>query len=396
MTDQPLLDNYQRLLEISRDLASTLDLRVLLHHIVHAAADLCNAEAASILLYDQNRQDLRFEVATNMDDPLMRGISVPVDSSLAGWIVTNRQPVLISDVEKDHRHYNQVGDSVNIKIKTLLGVPLIHKDKVIGVLEAINKQSGGFSPQDQDLLSALGAQAAIAIENSRLFQQTDLISDLVHELRTTLASLTTAVHLVNRPEISEEQRRRFIDILQQEISRLSDLTTSFLDLARLESGRTQFHAETFSIKPLLEDCLEIMRGRAEEKNLTLAGMIDDDLPELNGDKGKIKQVVLNLLSNAIKYNYPQGSVDLSAKENDGEIVLSVSDTGPGISQENLKHLFEKFYRVPGTEKLAMGTGLGLSICKQIVEAHGGNIEIQSQVVKGTTFIVHLPLISLVH
>jgi len=396
MTDQPLLDNYQRLLEISRDLASTLDLRVLLHHIVHAAADLCNAEAASILLYDQNRQDLRFEVATNMDDPLMRGISVPVDSSLAGWIVTNRQPVLISDVEKDHRHYNQVGDSVNIKIKTLLGVPLIRKDKVIGVLEAINKQSGGFSPQDQDLLSALGAQAAIAIENSRLFQQTDLISDLVHELRTPLASLTTAVHLVNRPEISEEQRRRFIDILQQEISRLSDLTTSFLDLARLESGRTQFHAETFSIKPLLEDCLEIMRGRAEEKNLTLAGMIDDDLPELNGDKGKIKQVVLNLLSNAIKYNYPQGSVDLSAKENDGEIVLSVRDTGPGISQENLKHLFEKFYRVPGTEKLAMGTGLGLSICKQIVEAHGGNIEIQSQVEKGTTFMVHLPLISLVH
>jgi len=396
MTNQPLLDNYQRLLEISRDLASTLDLRVLLHHIVHAAADLCNAEAASILLYDQNRQDLRFEVATNMDDPLMRGISVPVDSSLAGWIVTNRQPVLISDVEKDHRHYNQVGDSVNIIIKTLLGVPLIHKDKVIGVLEAINKQSGGFSPQDQDLLSALGAQAAIAIENSRLFQQTDLISDLVHELRTPLASLTTAVHLVNRPEISEEQRRRFIDILQQEISRLSDLTTSFLDLARLESGRTQFHAETFSIKPLLEDCLEIMRGRAEEKDLTLAGIIDDDLPELNGDKDKIKQVVLNLLSNAIKYNYPQGSVDLSAKENDGEIVLSVSDTGPGISQENLKHLFEKFYRVPGTEKLAMGTGLGLSICKQIVEAHGGNIEIQSQVVKGTTFIVHLPLISLVH
>jgi signal transduction histidine kinase len=396
MTDQPLLDNYQRLLEISRDLASTLDLRVLLHHIVHAAADLCNAEAASILLYDQNRQDLRFEVATNMDDPLMRGISVPVDSSLAGWIVTNRQPVLISDVEKDLRHYNQVGDSVNIKIKTLLGVPLIHKDKVIGVLEAINKQSGGFSPQDQDLLSALGAQAAIAIENSRLFQQTDLISDLVHELRTPLASLTTAVHLVNRPEISEEQRKRFIDILQQEISRLSDLTTSFLDLARLESGRTQFHAEIFSIKPLLEDCLEIMRARAEEKNLTLAGMIDDDLPELNGDKDKIKQVVLNLLSNAIKYNYPQGSVDLSAKENDGEMVLSVRDTGPGISQENLKHLFEKFYRVPGTEKLAVGTGLGLSICKQIVEAHGGNIEIQSQVEKGTTFIVHLPLISLVH
>lgn len=396
MTDQALLANFQRLLEISRDLASTLDLNELLHHIVRAAADLCDAEEASILLYDQNRKDLRFEVATNMEDPLMRGLSVPVDSSLAGWIVTNCQPVLISDVEKDQRHFGQVGASVNMKIKSLLGVPLIRKDKVIGALEAINKRSGSFSIQDQDLLSALGAQAAIAIENSHLFQQTDLISDLVHELRTPLASLNTTAYMFNRPEITEEQRKRFIEIIQGEISRLSDLTTSFLDLARLESGRTQFHAETFSLKSLLKDCLEMMRSRAEEKNLTLTGTIEENLPDLTGDKDKIKQVILNLLSNAIKYNYPQGSVLLIAKARDGEIVLSVRDTGPGISEENLKHLFEKFYRVPGTEKLAMGTGLGLSICKRIVETHGGKIEVQSQVEKGTTFIVHLPRMSSVH
>jgi signal transduction histidine kinase len=110
------------------------------------------------------------------------------------------------------------------------------------------------------LLSALN-QAAIAIENSRLFLQTDQISDLVHELRTPLASMNTSAYLLNRSEISADQRSHFIEIIQQEISRLTDLTTSFLDLARLESGRTQFHAETFSIKPVLEDCLEIMRSR---------------------------------------------------------------------------------------------------------------------------------------
>ena len=395
MTDQVLLASFQRLLEISRNLASTLDLNVLLYRIVHAVADLCNAEAASILLYDQNRKDLRFEVATNMENPLLRGFSVPVDSSLAGWIVTNRQPVLIPDVDTDRRHYGQVGASVNMKIKSLMGVPLIHKDRVIGALEAINKQSGVFTLQDQDLLSALGAQAAVAIENSRLFQQTDLISDLVHELRTPLASLTTATHLFDRPDVTQEQRSRFIEIIQQEIARLTDLTTSFLDLARLESGRTQFHAELFAMEPVIEDCLEIMRPRAEERKISLTGMIEADLPELNGDKDKIKQVVLNLLSNAIKYNYPQGSVNLNVKAGAGEIILSVNDTGPGISEENLRHLFEKFYRVPGTEKLALGTGLGLSICKRIVETHGGKIEVQSQVNKGTTFIVHLPLVSTV-
>lgn len=392
MTDQSLLVNYQRLLDISRDLASTLDLSELLYRIVHAAADLCDTEEASILLYDQNRQELRFEAATNLDDPFMRGVSVPVDSSLAGWMVTNRQPVLIENVENDARHFGQVGVAVNMQIKSLLGVPLIRKEKVIGALEAVNKRSGSFSIQDQDLLSALGAQAAIAIENSHLFQQTDLISDLVHELRTPLASLNTAAHLIPRPDITEEQRSRFIGIIQQEISRLSDLTTSFLDLARLESGRTQFHSETFALKPVLEGCLEIMRSRAEEKNLSLSGTIPAGLPDLKGDKDKIQQVMLNLLSNAIKYNYPQGQVVLTVHENDQEIIVSVSDTGPGISAENLTHLFEKFYRVPGTEKLALGTGLGLSICKRIVEAHGGKIEVQSQVERGTTFSVHLPLI----
>jgi signal transduction histidine kinase len=396
MTDQSLLVNYQRLLDISRDLASTLDLSELLYRIVHAAADLCGTEEASILLYDQNRQDLRFEAATNLDDPFMRGVSVPVDSSLAGWMVTNRQPVLIDNVENDARHFGQVGVAVNMQIKSLLGVPLIRKEKVIGALEAVNKRSGSFSIQDQELLSALGAQAAIAIENSRLFQQTDLISDLVHELRTPLASLNTAAHLIPRPDITEEQRSRFISIIQQEISRLSDLTTSFLDLARLESGRTQFHSETFALKPLLEDCLEIMHSRAEEKSLSLSGTIPADLPDLKGDKDKIQQVMLNLLSNAIKYNYPQGQVVLTVHENDHEIIVSVSDTGPGISAENLTHLFEKFYRVPGTEKLALGTGLGLSICKRIVEAHGGKIDVQSQVERGTTFSVHLPLIPPAH
>jgi signal transduction histidine kinase len=393
MTDQALNASFQRLLEVSRDLASTLDLNDLLFRIVHAAADLCHAEAASILLYDQHRKDLRFEVATDMDDPLMRGISVPVDSSLAGWIVTNRRPVLIADVEKDSRHFDQVGISVNMKIKTLLGVPLINKENVIGALEAINKQSGEFSVEDQDLLSALGAQAAIAIENSRLFFQTDLISDLVHELRTPLASMNTSAYLLNRPDLSTEKRSHLLEVIQQEISRLTDLTTDFLDLARLESGRTQFRAENFSIKPLLDDCLDIMRSRAEEKELTLEGSIDNDLPELNADRDKIKQVILNLMSNAIKYNYPKGRVELSASVNGGELLIAVSDTGPGISEENQKHLFEKFYRVPGTEKLATGTGLGLSICKRVIETHGGKIEVQSRVGKGTTFIVHLPLVS---
>ncbi len=382
---------YQRLLDISRDLASTLDLEALLDRIVHAAAELTGAQEASILLYDQITKELHFEVATNMSQPMMRGIIVPLDGSIAGWIVANRQPVIIADTAQDQRHFVRVAQVTKVKTTCLLGVPLVTKDKVIGALEAINKRSGQFSEEDQDLLTALGAQAAVAIENARLFQQSDLISDLVHELRTPMASLSTAAHLLLRTDLPDEQRHRIVEIIHDETFRISDLASSFLDLARLESGRAQFRLETFDSRNLLEDCDGVMRSRALDKGLSFDLVIPSKLPEIKADRDKIKQVVLNLLSNAIKYNSSQGKVTLGASATAEELVITVSDTGAGLSPESLSHLFEKFYRAPGSEKLASGTGLGLSICKRIVEAHNGRITVKSEVGVGTLFTVYLPL-----
>jgi len=384
------LELYQRLIEISRDLVSTLDLTELLTRIVNAAADLCQAEAASILLYNENDRELYFEAATNMDNPTLRGTSVPVENSIAGWIVTNRQHVIINDTQKDERHYTPVGVSMQMDIHSLIGIPLIAKGMVIGALEAINKIHLSFNEDDLDLLNALGAQAAIAIENSRLFQQSDLISELVHELRTPMASLNTAVHLLVHPDVDDKQRQYLTTMIQSEIGRLSELTTSFLDLSRLESGRTQIHTQMTNLEEVLSDCSEMMRARAQERELILKNLATNGLPAVRVDPDKIKQVVINLLSNAIKYNYPGGKITLQSVVQDGYLGFSVADTGPGISSEDMKHLFEKFYRVPGSEKLAPGTGLGLSICKRIIAAHHGRIDVESQVGKGTKFTVLLP------
>lgn len=382
---------YQRLIEIARDLVSTLDLNELLYRIVDAASDLCQAEAASILLYDAERGELHFEAATNIEYPTMRGLTVPVESSVAGWIITHREPLILNNVAQDNRHFAQIGERLQMTIHSLMGVPLITKNKVIGVVEAVNKKSGLFTEDDLDLLSALGAQAAIAIENSRLFQQSDLIAELVHELRTPMASLNTAVHLLLQPDISDEQRLYIINMIRSEIARLSELTTSFLDLARLESGRIQFTPEKLALNPLLEGCIEIMRARAQEKNLTFEKSLPPDLPTVFADADKIKQVVINLLSNAIKYNTMGGKIIVESFVNGNYLAFSIADTGPGISEEDRKHLFEKFYRVPGTEKLASGTGLGLSICKKIIDAHQGKIEVESAVGQGAKFTVYLPL-----
>ena len=391
MTDQiqaDLLPRYQRLIEITRELASTLDLNALLQRIVHAAADLCNAEAASILLYDESKQVLYFQAATNLDEPLQRGLVVSMDS-LAGWIIKNQQSVLIPDVSQDSRHWGEVAAS--FATHNLLGVPISTKHKVVGVLEAINKHYGQFSEQDQDLLMAMGAQAAVAIENTRLFQQSDLIAEFVHELRTPLAALSIAAHTIQRPEISEEQRERIYHTLVTETQRLSEMARSFLDLARLESGRVQYEPEIFRISDLIKDCISVINSSIVEKNQTIYFNVSDDLPSLRADRDKIKQVVINLLSNAIKYTPEGGTITIGARVEGKEMEISFSDTGRGIPPEGLAHLFEKFYRVPGTSSIAQGTGLGLSICKKIIEVHGGHIDVTSQVDIGTTFKFYLPL-----
>lgn len=396
ISHEMILQRYQRLIEISRDLASTLDLDHLLARIVQVASDLSESQEASILLYDENSHKLFFQTSTNIQEhPVLRGINVPLES-LAGWVVTNRQPLIVNDVKNDGRHFNKVDKSTQFSTSSLMAIPMMTQDKVIGVLEVLNKHEGNYTQADEDLMLALGAQAAVAIQNTRLFQQTDLISELVHELRTPLSSLMALSSLVQRTEISEQQRANLTRTIQSETQRLNDLATSFLDLARLESGRASFHLSFFDLPPLIDECFSVTQSKAEEKGLTLRAEMAGELPKIEADRDKLKQVILNLLSNAIKYNRPGGCiqvrVDNDAQETGPGVLLAVADTGVGIPEDALPRLFTRFYRVQGSEKIATGTGLGLSICKRIVEAHNGCITAESQVGTGTTFSIHLPLL----
>jgi len=387
------LDSYLRLIEISRDLASTLDLDTLLDDIVHASADITHAEAASILLYDDTARQLYFQVATNIDGPTMRGLVVPLDKSIAGWIVTNRKSVRIDDAHKDERHFSDVEQTIGYSTKSLLGIPLITKNKVVGVLEVLNKKRGRFTDPDESMLTVLGAQAAVAIENARLFQQSDLIAQFVHELRTPLASLSTATYLLLRPEMSREQRDQIVNNIHGETLRLNSLASSFLDLARLESGRVQFRKTRFSVADLIYECWDVMTSKAQETNVQIRVEVPGDMPLMEADRDKIKQVLLNLLSNAIKYNRTNGSVIVTGNFTESEQSITIQDTGLGIPEESIPHLFEKFYRVREHEGKASGTGLGLTICKQIIQGHNGRIEVKSKMGVGTSFTIHLPRVS---
>ncbi|HPH95801.1 MAG TPA: GAF domain-containing sensor histidine kinase [Anaerolineaceae bacterium] len=394
MTDCPqetLVHRYQRLIEISRDLASTLDLDSLLARIITVARELSDCQEASILLYDELSQQLFFQTCTNLDDnPALRGMLVPLEGSIAGWVVSHREIVIVNDAPKDKRHYDNVDKSIKFSTNSLMGLPMVTNDRVIGVLEVVNKRNGNFTQDDQDILTILSTQAAIAIQNTRLFQQSDLISELVHELRTPLSSLSTISYLLKRPEVPTEQRIRLADTIYAEAQRLNEMATTFLDLARLESGRAKFHFTIFEIPPLLEECINLVRMQAEERQIELFLDVRPDMQTLEADRDKVKQVILNLLTNAIKYNRPAGCITVHASSPD-KIQVSVSDTGIGIPPDAMPHMFEKFYRVRGSEKVASGTGLGLSICKKIIESLRGKIEVNSEVNVGTTFTITLPI-----
>jgi len=389
MTDHKLRQ-YEHLISISRDLASTLDLESLLQKIVNVAAELSVSEAASILLYDEANQQLFFQTATNTEnEPKLMGIVVPTDS-IAGWVALNRQPVTVADVHQDNRFFNQVEKDLNYPTRSILAIPLIVKEKLIGVLEVLNKKSGTYTPEDEEILMILGAQAATAIENTRLFQQSDLISELVHEIRTPLTSINTISYLLQQSVMDCEERDRLARIIQAETQRLSRMTTQFLDLSRLESGRTGFNRVRFNLPELLRECAQSVQPEAKKYGIQLTLEIPENTLEIDADRDKIKQVILNLLSNAIKYNRENGKIILHSHHDENWVVISVKDDGMGIPEEEIPKMFSKFFRSGHTEGKKPGTGLGLSICKRIVEGHGGKVSVQSRLGEGSTFTVQLP------
>jgi signal transduction histidine kinase len=388
---QQTLRAYHRLLDIARDLATTLDLDTLLNHIVRLAADLNEAEEASILLYESQKQQLYFQASTDLDNAAkMRGITIPAES-IAGWVALHREPVIVTDVHQDSRFFRNIDQLLQFDTRSIVAVPMIHKDQLIGVLEVINKRTDTFTPLDQEIMIILAGQASVAITNARLFQQSDLIAELVHELRTPLSSINTIAFLLQRQGVAEPQRIALAQTIQNETERLNELSSSFLDLASLESGRYQFKQELFEPEALLHESYEITHSMAAERQITIELQIPPGLPPVKGDRDKIKQVLLNLLNNAVKYNRAGGSIIASIRVEQNQLWFSVLDTGFGIPANLRPQLFDKFFRADPSDPATPGTGLGLYICRKVIEGHGGRIEAASQENAGSTFQFYLPL-----
>jgi two-component system phosphate regulon sensor histidine kinase PhoR len=193
---------------------------------------------------------------------------------------------------------------------------------------------------------------------------------------------------------NEAMQEEFYGIIQSQAQRLNRLIENILNISRIESGLIKVEKVPVSLTILIEEQLQMIKSYAEEKNIKVTGQKPIIFDQVLVDKDMVSQVVVNLLSNAVKYTPSGGSVRIETQvdENKGVVCVTVTDTGTGISQEDIRHVFDKFYRVSANKEKAKGTGLGLNLVKQIVEkVHGGRVFVVSEVGVGSTFGFELPL-----
>ncbi len=397
-----------RLVEVSVTLSSTLDQQQLITYIISAAAELLNSETASILLYDSKLNELRFAAATGTDPKELAKIPVPLEGSIAGSVFRENRPVIINDVSKDMRHFRQVGDKVNFQSKSLVGVPMRIKDRVTGVLEALNKKDGRiFTEADSRVLAILASQAAVAIENARLIDalqkayndlgkldkmKGDFIAIASHELRTPLGVILGYATFLREEAKGEagEYAKAVLDSAVHMRKLIEDMT----NLRFLEVGQMALRREPMNLRQLLTEARTEMLSLADAKNQTIT--VQDGYGPLivNADRSKLAAVMSNLLTNAIRYTQEGGKIEISGFVKGNEAWVVVKDNGRGIPKRDLENIFQGFFQVEDHMiRKSGGMGLGLSIVRGTVKLHGGRVWAESEGEdKGATFIFTLPVV----
>ena len=219
-----------------------------------------------------------------------------------------------------------------------------------------------------------------------------VVSTVSHQLKTPLTSLRMSIHLLLEERIGplNDKQIELLMAARDDSERLAGILNDLLDINRMESGKSRLALEPATPKALVRDAMEPFLVDAKDKGVTVVNKVSDDLPEVMADAEKIRHVFANLLSNAFRFTGPGGSVTIRAEQEQDRVAFLVEDTGKGIPEEELQHLFGQFYRAPGQDEKS-GVGLGLAIAKEIVRAHGGDVGAESVVGKGSTFRFTLPL-----
>jgi signal transduction histidine kinase len=397
--------------DVSQAVNSTIDLETVLSTIVTKAVQLSGTEAGTIYVFDEASQEFRMRASYGMDDAIIaeiKGRHIRMGETVVSRAVLQRKPVQIYDVQHDPS--SPVLDViVRAGFRGHLTVPLLGADRIVGALVVRRKEPGEFPQSTIDLLQTFAAQSVLAIQNARLFgeleeksgeleqasrHKSQFLANMSHELRTPLNAIIGVSEMLREDAEALKQDVEPFDRVLGAARHLLALINDILDLSKIEAGRMELHLETFRLLPVIKDVANTIESMAIKNGNRIVIDCPADLDTLHADQTRFRQSLLNLASNANKFT-EKGIITIAAQqrhENGHEwLTLAVTDTGIGMTAEQMSRLFQEFSQASSaTASKYGGTGLGLAISRRFCQMMGGDIMVESEPGRGSTFTIRLP------
>jgi signal transduction histidine kinase len=397
--------------EVGQAVSSTLDLEAVLRTIVAKATALANVDGGAIFEYDAPREEFRLHTTHELPDDLVAALGakpMPKGEGVVGQLALTGRLAVVADISDDRAYRSRVRDLLLLHgYRSLLALPLLREDRVLGGLVVNRRQPGDFPARVIELLQTFATQSALAIHNARLFREIEdkgrqleiasrhkstFLANMSHELRTPLNAIIGFTRIVMRrskDQLDPKQYENLEKILGSSQHLLS-LINAVLDLAKVEAGKVEVRAGEVHLAAVLEQCVRTVEPLVKD-GVTLERGFEPALPVLWSDEEKIRQIVINLLSNAAKFT-AQGSIRVGAGVDGERMLVVVADTGVGIPPDRLDAVFEEFEQVDAARaRMHGGTGLGLAIARRLARLMGGDLAAASTLGSGSTFTVSLPL-----
>jgi signal transduction histidine kinase len=402
---------YDTLFQLSKQMSSILNFNELVDTLVHGLVRGIPATHATLMIHDPSTGAfLNYREDTTLDEGSALE-SIRADSPIAQWLTTTDGLLVKEEVKLNPRiaRYFETAEGELEAVKAALIVPLKVENKLNGILLLGEKLSGEiYDDQELDMLLLLATQAAISLENARLYEglatsnarlmeasrlKSQFLANMSHELRTPLNSIIgfSKVLLNHLDGDLTERQEAYVRSVHNSSRHLLELINSILDFSRIEAGKFEMRPEKVDLHDVVDECIESSMPLVRDKRVKLERDMPVELPPVHADRMRVKQVLLNLLSNAIKFTH-SGRVLVQVRLEPDSLHVSVADTGIGISPGDLLRLFEPFQRLDNPlAQQADGTGLGLAISKKFIELHHGRIWAESRESQGSTFHFTLPL-----
>ncbi len=406
MTDQALaarVEELSMMQRIDRELNVSLDYNRVMDTTLNWALRVSGADIGLLAVTvetEEGERGLRFLAHRGYPEDVIQQFMDklwPLNRGLIGRAVRTGRAELIQDTSQDADYVTSMPGMV-----AQLTVPISLEAQIIGVIALESSRRGVFNEESLQFVTRLADHAAISLENARLFEavqaannaKTEFVSFVSHELKQPMTSMKGYADLLVKGTAGElnDMQRQFMEVIRANISRMDSLVQDLLDISRIEAGRLKLEIRHVQMEELVEEAIRGVQRQIESKEQTLELAVQRPLPLVLADRNRVVQVLTNLLSNAFKYTPEGGNIHVQVEPVDGAFVrCTVTDTGIGMSEEELERLFTKYFRSSSAAvRNTPGTGLGLVITKSLVELQGGDIWVESELGKGSTFAFTIP------